>query len=116
MGAKPAHRSGSQGLPHSALKASRLSVEGLSPYNTVGKLKNLKITQADIDTQKPNLASLDLIKSIQRLMGDLGPLAAYLAQAEMALPENHEWVINARESRVKVVSELVANRAFGQGT
>ena len=96
------------------LESLKAFVEALSPYNTVGKLKNLKITQADIDAQKANIASLDLIKSIQKLMADLGPLAGYLAQAEMALPENHEWVANARESRAKVVGNLVANRAFGQ--
>ena len=34
------------------LEALKEFLEKLSPYNTIGKLKNLRVTQADIDTQR----------------------------------------------------------------
>lgn len=37
------------------LEALKGFLEGVSPYNTVGKLKNLRITQDDIEAQKKNL-------------------------------------------------------------
>ncbi|MEI2614069.1 MAG: DUF6079 family protein [Methylotenera sp.] len=96
------------------LEKLKALVETLSPYNTAGKLKNLRLTMEDIESQKVNLASLDLIRNILKMIGDLGPLASYLAQAEMALPESNVWVATARETRSKVVADLIANRDFSQ--
>lgn len=98
----------------SRLESVKTFAETLSPYNSVGKLKNLRVTQDNIDAQKPNLASLDQIKGLLKLIGDLGPLASYLAQAEMALPESHPWVSQARELRSKVVSDLTKTRDYSQ--
>jgi succinate dehydrogenase flavin-adding protein (antitoxin of CptAB toxin-antitoxin module) len=96
------------------LEKLKTFIETLSPYNTAGKLKNLRLTMEDIESQKANLASLDLIRNILKMNGDLGPLASYLAQAEMALPESNVWVATARETRSKVVADLIANRDFSQ--
>ncbi|MDK9714457.1 MAG: DUF6079 family protein [Sulfuritalea sp.] len=108
-------------LTEAEIKDSRTRLEGLkkfaedlSPYNSVGKLKNLRITQEHIEAQKPNLASLDQIKGMLKLIGELGSLASYLAQAEMALPEANPWVTLARGVRSKVVSDLTTNRDYSQ--
>ncbi len=98
----------------SRLESLKTFAEKLSPYNTLGKLKNLRLTQEDIDTQKPNLASLDQLKSLLKLISDLSPLASYLAQAEMALPEGNPWVLQARNIRSKVVSDLTTHRNYSQ--
>jgi len=98
----------------SRLESLKTFAEKLSPYNTLGKLKNLRLTQEDIDTQKPNLASLDQLKSLLKLISDLSPLASYLERAEMALPEGNPWVLQARNTRSKVVSDLTTHRDYSQ--
>ena len=37
------------------LDSLKAFAESLAPYNTVGKLKNLRVDATDIDAQKPNL-------------------------------------------------------------
>lgn len=88
--------------------------EGLSPYNSVGKLKNLRATPEDIESQKANLATLELVKGLLKLSSDLSPWANYLAQAELALPLDSPWVAQAREARAKLVSEFTAQRDFAK--
>ena len=40
---------------HARLDSLKKFTESLAPYNTVGKLKNLRVTQEDLDGQKKNL-------------------------------------------------------------
>lgn len=108
-------------LTDAELKDSRARLDGLksfverlSPYNNLGKLKNLNLTLEDIDAQKANLATLDLVKGLMKLIAEIGPAAGYLAQAEMALPDNHPWVTTARDARAKIVADLMASRDFTQ--
>lgn len=84
--------------------------EDLSPYNSVGKLKNLRVTLEDIEAQKVNLSTLERIKGLIKVSGDLSPLANYLAQAELALPSDNPWATTAREARATIVSEFTAHR------
>ncbi len=88
--------------------------ESLSPYNTVGKLKNLRLTLADIEAQQPNLAALDRIKALLKFTGAVGPSASYLAQAEMVLPETHAWVAQARATRATILADVMARHDFSQ--
>ena len=82
----------------------------LAPYNSVGKLKNLRVTLEDIEAQKVNLSTLERIKGLIKVSGDLSPLANYLAQAELALPADNPWAITAREARATLVSEFTTHR------
>ncbi|AUM01342.1 ATPase [Rhodocyclaceae bacterium] len=81
-------------------------LEGLSPYNTVGKLKNLRIIQDDIDTQRKNLDVLACVEKLRDLAAELGPTAAYLSQAEMVLASDHAWVQQARDVRKDILDKL----------
>jgi hypothetical protein len=92
------------------LESLKTFCESLSPYNSVGKLKNIRVTVEDIEAQKTNLATLDLVKGLLKLSGDLSPWANYLAQAELALPADNAWVTTARDARAKLVSDFAAHR------
>lgn len=92
------------------LEALKSFLEGLSPYNTVGKLKNLRITQADIDAQKKNLEVLSSVEKLRDLVAELGTTAAYLSQAEMVLATDHAWVQQAQTARKEILDKLVEDK------
>lgn len=93
------------------LEALKGFLEGLSPYNTVGKLKNLRITQDDIDAQKKNLEILSSVEKLRDLVAELGTTAAYLSQAEMVLAPGHAWVQQAQAARKDILDKLAEDRS-----
>jgi hypothetical protein len=84
--------------------------ESLAPYNTVGKLKNLRIGPDDIAAQKKNLEVLQAVEGMLELVADLGTMASYLSQAEMVLSADHAWVRQAQDARKQVLDKLAADR------
>ena len=93
------------------LEALKGFLEGLSPYNTVGKLKNLRITRKDIDAQKKNLEVLSSVERLRDLVAELGTTAAYLSQAEMVLAADHAWVRQAQAARREILDTLAEDRS-----
>ena len=92
---------------HARLDSLKKFTESLAPYNTVGKLKNLRVTQEDIDGQKKNLEILTAVEHLLELVVELGGTASYLSQAEMVLPAEHPWVKQAEATR-KVLQEKLS--------
>lgn len=92
------------------LDALKAFSESLAPYNTVGKLKNLRIGSDDIAAQKKNLEVLQAVEGMLELVADLGTTASYLSQAEMVLSEDHAWVRQAQDARKQVLDKLAADR------
>jgi hypothetical protein len=92
------------------LDALKTFTESLAPYNTVGKLKNLRIGSDDIAAQKKNLEVLEAVEGMLRLVTELGTTASYLSQAEMVLSADHAWVNQAQETRKQVLDKLAADR------
>ena len=92
------------------LDALKAFSESLAPYNTVGKLKNLRIGSDDIAAQKKNLDVLNSVEGLLNLIAELGNTASYLGQAEMVLPADHAWVTKAQETRKQVLEKLSADR------
>lgn len=90
------------------LAALKTFLEGLTPYNTVDKLKNLRVTQADIEIQKKNLEGLIQVERLRDLVADLGTTAAYLSQAEMVLPSDHPWVQQLKAARKSILDDVGA--------
>ena len=86
--------------------------ESLSPYNTVGKLKNLRIGSDDIAAQKKNLEVLSSVEGLNSLIGELGNTASYLGQAELVLPSDHAWVKQAQDTRKQVLEAISLSRTL----
>ncbi|MEF8704099.1 MAG: DUF6079 family protein [Candidatus Accumulibacter sp. UW26] len=92
------------------LEALKTFTEGLTPYNTVGKLKNLRIGSDDIDAQKKNLEVLASVEKLLELIMELGSTAAYLSQAELVLVSDHAWVKQAQIIRKNTLDKLAQDR------
>lgn len=91
------------------LDALKTFSESLAPYNTVGKLKNLRIGSDDIAAQKKNLEVLEAVEGMLKLVTELGTTASYLSQAEMVLSADNAWVKQAQETRKQVLDKLAAD-------
>jgi hypothetical protein len=98
------------------LDALKTFTESLSPYNTVGKLKNLRISLEDIEGQKKNLEVLASIERMLELVAELGGTAAYLSQAEMVLLGDHHWVKQAQVMRKQILDKLAQDRSAQHAT
>lgn len=85
-------------------------LEGLSPFKTVGKLKNLRVVSDDITAQQQNLAVLESVERLLDLVSELGSIAAYLSQAEIVLPSEHTWVKQAQAARTSILGKLSQDR------
>jgi hypothetical protein len=85
--------------------------ESLTPYNTVGKLKNLRIGSDDIDAQKKNLEVLASVERLQELVAELGATAGYLSSAELVLASDHPWVKQAQATRKDILDKLATDRS-----
>ena len=90
--------------------------EALSPYNTIGKLKNLRIGLDDVAAQTQNLAALDAVENLLDLVTELGAVAAYLSQAEMVLPNDHDWIKQAQTTRATLLAALAQDRTAQNAT
>jgi hypothetical protein len=95
---------------HIRLLSLKTFAEGLQPYNTVGKLKNLRVDSSDIEMQKQNLAVLKTVEHLLAFIADLGTLAAYVSQAELILPTEHPWLNEARTVRNQTLEKLATDR------
>ena len=93
------------------LDALKNFLEGLQPYNTIGKLKSLRVTQDDIDIQKSNLAILISIERLRDLVTELGATAAYLSQAELILKQDNPWVQQAQTVRLELFEKFAQDRS-----
>ena len=92
------------------LEALKSFSESLAPYNTVGKLKNLRIGSDDIAAQKKNLEVLGAVERMLELVGELGSTASYLSLAETVLSPDHDWVKKAQDTRKQVLDKLTVDR------
>lgn len=100
----------------SRLDALKAFSESLAPYNTVGKLKNLRFSAEDIAVQKQNLEALEAVEGMLELVTELGATASYLSQAEMILAADHSWVRQAQETRKQLLDKLSADRTVQHGS
>jgi hypothetical protein len=95
----------------SRLEALKTFAETLSPYNTVGKLKNLRLGSDDIEGQKRNLEVLATVERLLSLVAELGSTAAYLSQAELVLNTDDPWSKQAQSARKELLDKLTQDQS-----
>lgn len=81
------------------MEETKVFLESLQVYNTPGKFKNFRYSADEVKAQSKGLRALKEVESLYGLVADIGPLAAYLFNAEAMLPLEHEWVVRMREDR-----------------
>jgi len=97
-------------LPH--LRAVKRLLEGLQPYDTVGKMRNLRVQPQDVSDGATGRAESARVKSLLSLIEGLQGATAYLASAAPRLPAEHPL----REEMPQVREELLADlRRMGRG-
>ena len=97
LGPEPAARRKAKDW-HARLDSLKKFTESLAPYNTVGKLKNLRVTQEDLDGQKKNLEILAAV-GVCSNWSELGSTASTSRRPRMVLPAGHQWVKQAETAR-----------------
>jgi len=97
-------------LPH--LRNYKRFLEGLTPFNTPGKLRNLRLGPAEIQEAIAERPILARVRALVRAVEQLQPLAAYLAEAQANLPAEHPWSQEAAATREIILDDV---RRLGAG-
>ncbi|KKM64543.1 hypothetical protein LCGC14_1500350, partial [marine sediment metagenome] len=78
------------------LTETKIFLEEQQRFNTPGKLKNLKVTVAEIEAQTLNLEAWREYKQLKEVVGDLTPMVDYLKNAQLILAEDDDWQEQAK--------------------
>ncbi len=87
-------------------------LETLRRFNTVGKLRNLRMTLKEIHDVLADREVVGQARALLDAVADLQPLTSYLAEAQANLPLEHPWSQQAKEVRDETINTL---RRMGQG-
>ena len=82
-----------------SLNDAKKFFETLQVYNSPGKFKNFHHSAADIRAHSKVFGLLSDLESLREFVMNHGPLVNWLAAAESALPEGHQWVEQVKASR-----------------
>ncbi|MBW2068238.1 MAG: ATP-binding protein [Deltaproteobacteria bacterium] len=91
-------------------------LESLQVYSSPGKLKNFRYDVQEVSRHKEGLKALKEIESMQELVRDLGPLASYISEGVRIMPEDNEWLKQARETKERVLGQVIAIVHHQSGT
>ncbi len=86
---------------------SKQFLESLQGYTTAGQLKNFRHEAQDVTAKRDGLDALKQVESFQVIATEFGPLASYLATAEMALPSDHAWITKMQSVRHELLSDML---------
>jgi len=92
-----------------SLRGYKQFLEELSRFNTVGKLRNLRLTVNEVTEALDYRAVVKRAEQLLELVGQIQPLTAYLAEAQANLPDDHPWsqrAVSARQSLLDHVRHL----------
>ncbi len=88
------------------LRGYKKFLEELSKYNTVGKLRNLKIGPTEIKDGISDYGRMKLAAELVEIISQIQPLTAYLAVATANLPAEHPWTERAEVLRKTLIDGL----------
>ncbi|MCP4541229.1 MAG: hypothetical protein GY832_29200 [Chloroflexi bacterium] len=95
-----------------SLRGYKQFLETLSRFNTVGKLRNLRLTIGEVTDDLDGQAVVNRAEQLLDLVGRIQPLAAYLAEAQANLPDDHAWSARAAVARQALLDDV---RHLGKG-
>ena len=81
-------------------------LESLQVYSSPGKLKNFRYDAQEVSQYKDGFKALKEIESLQELVRNLDPLVSYLSEGMRVMPEDHEWVKQAAETKERVLGQV----------
>jgi hypothetical protein len=86
---------------------SKQFFESLQGYTSAGQLKNFRYEAQDVTAKRDGLDALKQVESFQVIAAEFGPLASYLATAEMALPSDHAWITKMQAVRHELLADML---------
>jgi hypothetical protein len=89
-----------------SLRGYKKFLEELSKFNTVGKLRNLKLGPTEIDDALADHERVERTTDLVELIGQIQPVTAYLAEAKANLPIDHAWTERAEAQRQALLDDL----------
>jgi hypothetical protein len=97
-------------LPH--VRAVKKLLDALQPFNTVGKLRNLRVSMDDIADARGGLEVMARVDRLLALLGELQDATSYLAAATPYLPAGDGLRAELAAAREDLLIEL---RRMGKG-
>ena len=96
------------------LERAKMFLESVRPFNTPGKFKNFRYGEAEVRRQGAGLKDLSAVRDLMKVVrGELGETASWAATAAAVLPEDHEWTVDASETRQDVLLRLRDRETWG---
>jgi len=89
-----------------AMRKAKEFLESLQSYNSPGKLKNFKYEATEIQAFAPAFQRLREVEQLQAYCQELAHFTQYLSSAEAMLLENHPWVIESKQKRTALLTEI----------
>ncbi len=95
-----------------SLRGYKQFLQELSRFNTVGKLRNLRLTVSEVTDALNDQAVVKRAGQLLELVARIQPLTAYLAEAQANLPDDHPWSERAVAARQALLDDV---RRLGRG-
>lgn len=88
------------------LRGYKKFLEELSKFNTVGKLRNLKLGISEVKDSIADHERVEHAADLVELIGQIQPLTAYLSEAKANLSAEHNWSERAESVRTALLNDL----------
>lgn len=92
------------------IRGYKLLLEELNKFNTVGKLRNFRMTRQEVEAALEDRKSIYRIEELVKLVADIQPITTYLVGAQANLAADHPWSEKAVNIRQNLVDSV---RKFG---
>jgi len=95
-----------------SLRGYKQFLEELSRFNTVGRLRNLRLTVNEVTEALDYRTVVKRAQQLLGLVGQIQPLTAYLAEAQANLLDDHPWSQRAVSAHRALLDDV---RRLGRG-
>jgi len=95
-----------------SLRGYKQFLETLSRFDTVGKLRNLRLTISEVTDALADQTVVNRAEQLSHLVDRIQPLTTYLAEAQANLADSHPWSERAAAARQALLDDM---RRLGRG-